>query len=376
MRIGGFHEKDERRHGWGAKLVAAFAAATIAAPLGAAAIVTLGPAVQAYADETQGQWVESGSGSWYRNADGSYPSSCWMEIDDAWYHFDAAGWVQTGWLWDAGSWYYLAEETDGTDYHAGWMYTYYRFIDGKLYYFVQDGRMAQNEVLSYAVRASASEFDEEDRCDFDCLGADGAFVEGWANIPEITLQRSYNYEFVGTTTVSGGRIYQTLTDSDFIYWQQIDGSWYYFQPYNYLGQRIGDPSFESDESRFAYFLMATGWCRPVGESSWYYLGTSGAMQTGWVNDGGTLYWLTESGAMATDWQKIGGTWYYFNASGAMQTGWQKIDGSWYCFAASGAMLHDCWVGNYYLGSSGAMLTDARTPDGYYVGADGAWVPER
>lgn len=28
----------------------------------------------------------------------------------------------------------------------------------------------------------------------------------------------------------------------------------------------------------------------------------------------------------------------------------------------------------YLGSSGAMLTNARTPDGYYVGADGAWIP--
>ena len=181
-------------------------------------------------------------------------------------------------------------------------------------------------------------------------------MEGWANIPEITLQRSYNYEFVGTTTVSGGWIYQTLTDPDFIYWQQIDGSWYYFQPYNYLGQRIGDPSFESDESRPAYFLMATGWCRPVGESSWYYLGTSGAMQTGWLKQNGVWYWLDGYGAMAT--------------------GWQKIDGSWYCFAASGAMLHGCRVGNYYLGLSGAMLTDARTSDGYYVGADGARVPER
>lgn len=253
-----------------------------------------------------------------------------MEIDDAWYHFDAAGWVQTGWLWDAGSWYYLVEETDGTDYHAGWMYTYYRFIDGKLYYFAQDGRMAQNEVLSYAVRAGASEFDEEDRCDFDCFGADGAFVEGWANIPEITLQRSYNYEFVGTTTVSGGWIYQTLTDPDFIYWQQIDGSWYYFQPYSYLGQRIGDPSFESDESRPAYFLMATGWCRPVGESSWYYLGTSGAMQTGWVNDGGTWYWLTESGAMATGWRFIDGKWNAFdNPSGVWRTNDGRLVNGWY-----------------------------------------------
>ena len=38
------------------------------------------------------------------------------------------------------------------------------------------------------------------------------------------------------------------------------------------------------------------------------------------------------------------------------------------------MLHDCWVGNYYLGSSGAMMVDAWTPDGYYVGPDGTWTP--
>ena len=365
------------KRGWKAKLAAALAAATIAAPLGVAAIAPLVPAVQAYADEAQGQWVESGSGSWYRNADGSYPSGCWKEIDGLWYHFDPEGWVQTGWFKDTdGSWYYLAEDKDMNN-RVGHMCKNYRFVDGKLYYFdLDDGRMAQNEVLSYVVRAGATEFDDKDWYSSDYFGADGAYVEGWANIPEITLQRYYNHEFVGTTTVPGGWIYQTLEDPKFTYWQQIDGSWYYFQPYNYLGQRNENPSYELDESRPVYFLMATGWCKPVGESSWYYLGTSGAMQTGWVNDGGAWYWLTDSGAMATGWQKIGSTWYYFNASGAMQAGWQKIDGSWYCFAASGAMLHDCWAGNYYLGSSGAMLMNARTPDGYYVGADGAWVPGR
>ncbi len=200
-----------------------------------AAIAPLGPAVQAYADEAQGQWVESGSGSWYRNADGSYPSGCWKEIDGLWYHFDPAGWVQTGWFKDTdGSWYYLDEDKDMNN-RVGHMRTGYLFVDGKLYYFAQDGRMAQNEVLSYVVRAGASEFDEEDWYSSDYFGADGAYVEGWANIPEITLQRYYNHEFVGTTTVPGGWIYQTLTDPKFTYWQQIDGSWYYFQPYNYLG---------------------------------------------------------------------------------------------------------------------------------------------
>ena len=337
------------KRGWKAKLAAALAAATIAAPLGVAAIAPLGPAVQAYADEAQGQWVESGSGSWYRNADGSYPSGCWKEIDGYWYHFDDAGWVQTGWFKDKdGSWYYLREKEDWAEWHAGRMATEPQYVGDKWYYFAQDGRMAQNEVISYAVRGGA---DYEGWCSCGYYGADGAAVEGWANIPEITLQRYYDGEFLGTTTVPGGWVYATLMD-DFTYWQQIDGSWYYFQPYNYLGQRIGDLSYESDP---AYYLMATGWCKPAGESSWYYLGISGAMQTGWVNDGGAWYWL---------------------GTGAMATGWQQINGSWYYLSGSGAMLHDCWVGNYYLGSSGAMLTDARTPDGYYVGTDGAWVPGR
>jgi glucan-binding YG repeat protein len=159
---------------------------------------------------------------------------------------------------------------------------------------------------------------------------------------------------LGTSAVPGGWIYQGDYGTMYWYWQKIDGSWYYFQPYNYLGQRIENPSFNPEENRPAYFLMATGWCRPVGESSWYYLGSSGAMRTGWVNDSGTWYWLTGSGAMAT--------------------GWQQIGSSWCCFAASGAMLHDCWMGRYYLGSSGAMMVDAWTPDGYYVGSDGAWTP--
>lgn len=33
-----------------------------------------------------------------------------------------------------------------------------------------------------------------------------------------------------------------------------------------------------------------------------------------------------------------------------------------------------WVGNYYLGPQGVMLTNTWTPDGYFVGADGKWIP--
>jgi len=53
--------------------------------------------------------------------------------------------------------------------------------------------------------------------------------------------------------------------------------------------------------------------------------------------------------------------FYFDRNGTMQTGWQQIDGVWYYFnAAQGP-------------TQGMMLTNTTTPDGYQVGANGAWI---
>ena len=54
--------------------------------------------------------------------------------------------------------------------------------------------------------------------------------------------------------------------------------------------------------------------------------------------------------------------------------WFCTDGEWYCLDGDGYLLHDCWVGNYYLDDRGCMATNFETPDGYYVGADGQWIP--
>ena len=78
-------------------------------------------------------------------------------------------------------------------------------------------------------------------------------------------------------------------------------------------------------------------------------------------------------AVQDDWINDGGAWYYINPSGFMSTGWKDIKGTWYYFDDGGKMAANCWVGNYYLGSSGAMLTNTTTPDGYKVGVDGAWI---
>lgn len=52
------------------------------------------------------------------------------------------------------------------------------------------------------------------------------------------------------------------------------------------------------------------------------MNSKGAMQTGWLNDGGTWYYLKSSGAMTTGWTPVGGTWYHMAASATM-----KLDGS-------------------------------------------------
>lgn len=52
--------------------------------------------------------------------------------------------------------------------------------------------------------------------------------------------------------------------------------------------------------------------------------------------------------------------------------WTFDFGDWYYIDDYGNAVTNRWVGNYYLGSDGAMLINSWTPDGYYVGSDGAW----
>lgn len=80
--------------------------------------------------------------------------------------------------------------------------------------------------------------------------------------------------------------------------------------------------------------------------------------------------------MTTNWQKVSGAWYYMDNSGAMQTDWKEISNAWYYFNADGVMQENRWVGDYYLGSSGAMLVNTTTPDGYRVDASGKWIQDK
>ncbi|MCD8223152.1 MAG: hypothetical protein LUD07_13395 [Clostridiales bacterium] len=85
-------------------------------------------------------------------------------------------------------------------------------------------------------------------------------------------------------------------------------------------------------------------------------------------------------AVTTGWRQDSVGWWYVLSDGSYPTnGWLQIDGYWYCFDSVGYMRTG-WIlsanGSYYYcdTSSGKMLTSTYTPDGYYVDANGVWVP--
>ena len=54
-------------------------------------------------------------------------------------------------------------------------------------------------------------------------------------------------------------------------------------------------------------------------------------------------------------------WFYIDENRGMLTGWQLLNNKWYYFNS---------VSN---GTRGRLFVNATTPDGYKIGADGAWI---
>lgn len=118
--------------------------------------------------------------------------------------------------------------------------------------------------------------------------------------------------------------------------------------------------------------ISNGWVNT--NKGWNYY-ENGRIRTGWLNYGDKFYFLKDDGSMASGWNNVNNNWYYMNELGEMKTGWQKINGTWYFMQESGAMKTGWLKDNgtwYYLNEDGAMVSNKRI-DGYYLGADGAWI---
>lgn len=99
------------------------------------------------------QWIKSKNRWWYRHTDGSYTVDGWETINGRKYHFDSAGWMQSGWQVIDKNWYYLGNSNDGSMKTSQWIDGYYVGTDGKMvtrqwidgYYLDATGKIAKNQ---------------------------------------------------------------------------------------------------------------------------------------------------------------------------------------------------------------------------------------
>ena len=90
----------------------------------------------------KGAWLKDNVGWWYCNADRSYTTDNWQQIDGNWYYFNKAGYMQTGWLKSrfTGKWYWLSTENGS---NLGKMLTN-QWVDNNRYYVDNSGIWTQS----------------------------------------------------------------------------------------------------------------------------------------------------------------------------------------------------------------------------------------
>ena len=334
-----------------------------------------------------GKWVQSGSQWKYQNYDGSYVKNCWKLIKNLWYHFDANGIMQTGFLTLNGKTYYLqssgAMKTGWQKISNTWYYfdssgamvsNGWRWINSKCYYFDKNGKMAVDTWIGeYYVDASGAWVKDKQKETDKWIQSSGRW---WYRHADGSYTRS-GWEYIG------GKWYYFDQNGWMVTgWQEVKGSWYYMES---NGAMVSS-DWKWINSKCYYFdkngkMAANTWI----DGS--YVDASGAWVKDkkqepdkWIRSSGRWWYRHGDGTYTrSDWEYIGNKWYYFDQNGWMITGWQKVSGSWYYMESNGARVADGWkwINNkcYYFDKNGKMAADTWI-DGSYVDASGVWIKDK
>ena len=142
---------------------------------------------------------------------------------------------------------------------------------------------------------------------------------------------------------------------------------------------ITDHSDRNDRER----SDSEGWVRS-GNGWKYQIPGGGYAKNGWQQIGGIWYAFDANGIMRTGWylEPMDNCWYYMKPDGSMAIGWQQINGKWYYFNpatigitgwSSQGLTWNFDIQKNQGIPQGAMYKNQRTPDGYLVDEQGAWI---
>ena len=267
----------------------------------------------------------------------------------------AQGWVKTG-----SAWYFYNQ--NGTLARNAWAGNYWLGADGKMVTnaWVDGGRYY--------------------------VGSNGLWVKGTqktaAAKPEVKKQgwvqngSAWNYYYQGNIVRNAWiGSYWLGADGRMATSSWIDGGRYYVG-----ANGVWDKTVKKQEASKPE-VKKNGWVKEG--NTWYYYENGALARNKWISN---TYWVGADGKMATSSWVDGGR-YYVGANGAWvkdakkpevtkpvekKQGWVKEGNAWY-FYYQGQTTKNAWVGSYWLGSDGKMVTSSWVDNGrYYVGANGLW----
>ncbi len=380
---------------------------------------------------SDGTYEKSGfkemNGKTYYFQSNGYVKIGWLLLNNSWYMFNADGSMITGWHGD----YYFDENgkmkantfVEGYYLGADGKYVKNQWIKdgGKDYFMDANGKVKKNDWQgAYYLGTDGVMMTNAFTPDGFYVGADGAyytnrwfkdhkndyFLNAAVKVVKNAWQGAY---YLGK---NGAMLTNTFTPDGYYVGENgayltntkinVDGKDYYLNAVGKVAknQWVGDYYLDENGNVVKNSWAGSYWCGEDGKyvintftPDEYYCGSDGVyVRNRWIKVDGKDYYMNGYGKMAKN------TWsgaYYLGADGVMMTNaftkdnyyvgndgayyrsrWFKHKGKDYYVDGNGHVVKNAWIGSYYLGEDGAMLTNTFTPDGYYVDADGLWSPSK
>jgi len=300
------------------------------------------------------EWEEIGNHYYYFDPKTHVMVKGFYRVGAKKHYFDENGVEKFGWITVDGKKYYL-DEYGVVQY--GW-----QMLGGRKYYFDKEGRMVTGIVK---IDGIVYRFDTNGVFRGKATAAEAAAAQGSGTGSGSGTSGSTSKPGTPVAVKKG--------------WVKESGKWYYYK--NGVKQK-GWLRLGKEPNKRVFYLgsigaMRTGWAS-IGGSK-YFFDNEGVLQKGWLKYNGAMYFLQSNGKLKKGWLKYNGDWYYLQTNGKMKTGWLKLGNTWYYLQSNGKMktgwFRDKDGLTYYFRSDGAMVTGRQAINGrtYNFRASGSLI---